>query len=156
MYLETFFPVGVGLFGVGISAAALSAGSGGGDFSRPVYSSIPTGRLLVGDAVRRSAGLDILPGSSTLRYHEKIPVATLHGRLPASPGSLAHNRLSHSSGTRCETFPSNLRILRKTSNAAQAALRHSHPFSHQPNELALSQNISRSTKLYKEHTKKQY
>ena len=30
---------------------------------------------------------------------EKLRVATLHGRLPTSPGSLAHNRLSHSSGT---------------------------------------------------------
>ena len=35
--------------------------------------------------------------SSTLV--EKLRVATLHGRLPTSPGSLAHNRLSHSSGT---------------------------------------------------------
>ena len=30
-----------------------------------------TGRLLAGDVVGRSAGLDILPGSFTLRYHEK-------------------------------------------------------------------------------------
>ena len=30
---------------------------------------------------------------------EKLRVATLYGRLPTSPGSLAHNRLSHSSGT---------------------------------------------------------
>ena len=30
---------------------------------------------------------------------EKLRVATLHGRLPTSPGSLAHNRLSHSSVT---------------------------------------------------------
>ena len=59
---------------------------------------------------------------------EKLRVATLHGRLPTSPGSLAHNRLSHTRPVRYETFLSNLRILRKTSNAAQAALRHSHPF----------------------------
>ena len=32
-------------------------------------------------------------------HSEKLRVATLHGRLPTSPGSLAHNRLSHSSGT---------------------------------------------------------
>ena len=89
-----------------------------------------TGRLLVGDAVRRSVGLDILPGSSTLRYHEKLRVAFLHGRLPTFPGSLAHTRLSHTRPVRCETFLSNLRILRKTSNAALAALRHSHPFLH--------------------------
>ena len=39
-------------------------------------------------------------GHSTCRIHgEKLRVATLHGRLPTSPGSLAHNRLSHSSGT---------------------------------------------------------
>ena len=59
---------------------------------------------------------------------EKLRVATLHGRLPTSPGSLAHNRLSHTRPVRYETFLSNLRILRKTSNAALAALRHSHPF----------------------------
>ena len=57
-------------FRTGIFAAALPAGSGGGDLSRPVFSSTLTGRLLVGDAVRRSVGLDILSGSSTLRYHE--------------------------------------------------------------------------------------
>ena len=34
-----------------------------------------------------------------LAQYEKLRVATLHGRLPTSPGSLAHNRLSHSSGT---------------------------------------------------------
>ena len=59
---------------------------------------------------------------------EKLRVATLHGRLPTSPGSLAHNRLSHTRPVRYETFPLYFRILRKTSNAAQAALRHSHPF----------------------------
>ena len=59
---------------------------------------------------------------------EKLRVATLNGRLPTSPGSLAHNRLSHTRPVRYETFLSNLRILRKTSNAALAALRHSHPF----------------------------
>ena len=67
-----------------MSAAALSAGSGGGDLSRSVHSSTLTGRLLVGDAVRRSVELDILPGSSTLRYHEKLRVATLHGGLSTS------------------------------------------------------------------------
>ena len=35
---------------------------------------------------------------STTKY-EKLRVATLYGRLPTSPGSLAHNRLSHSSDT---------------------------------------------------------
>ena len=58
------------------------------------------------------------------RVNEKDRVATLNGRLPTSPGSLAHNRLSHSSGT-----VRNLSLtLPNTSNAAQAALRHSHPF----------------------------
>ena len=36
---------------------------------------------------------------SKLALFEKLRVATLYGRLPTSPGSLAHNRLSHSSGT---------------------------------------------------------
>ena len=38
-------------------------------------------------------------GKGPKRQCEKDRVATLHGRLPTSPGSLAHNRLSHSSGT---------------------------------------------------------
>ena len=63
-----------------------------------------------------------------IKQFEKLRVATLNGRLPTSPGSLAHNRLSHTRPVRYETFLSNLRILRKTSNAALAALRHSHPF----------------------------
>ena len=65
---------------------------------------------------------------ATAKHCEKLRVATLHGRLPTSPGSLAHNRLSHTRPVRYETFLSNLRTLRKTSNAALAALRHSHPF----------------------------
>ena len=59
---------------------------------------------------------------------EKLRVATLHGRLPTSPGSLAHKQALNTRPVRYETFLSNLRILRKTSNAALAALRHSHPF----------------------------
>ena len=73
---------------------------------------------------------------------EKLWVATLHGRLPTSPGSLAHNRLSHTRPVRYETFLSNLRILRKTSNAALAALRHSHPF------LTLAKRIGLEPKTY--------
>ena len=37
--------------------------------------------------------------ANTAKAFEKLRVATLYGRLPTSPGSLAHNRLSHSSGT---------------------------------------------------------
>ena len=37
--------------------------------------------------------------ATALGNFEKLRVATLYGRLPTSPGSLAHNRLSHSSGT---------------------------------------------------------
>ena len=45
-----------------------------------------------------------------------------------SGSNLTRSTGSHTRPVRYETFPSNFRTLRKTSNAAQAALRHSHPF----------------------------
>ena len=88
-----------------------------------------------------------------LELFEKLRVATLHGRLPTSPGSLAHNRLSHSSGTVRNLslkLPNTSENFKRCTNCSQTLA----PFSHtSQTNLALSQNISRSTKLYKEYTK---
>ena len=95
-------------------------------------------------------------GHSSWELHaplpRKNPVATLHGRLPASPGSLAHNRLSHSSGT-VETFLQTSEYFGKLQTLHKLLSDTCTLFSHWPNELTLSQNISRCTKLNKEHTK---
>ena len=110
------------------SQAALEPKGG----QRPVVVSLPA-RCNMG-STRRNGKQQLPSGNlpcNTASWDtacEKLRVATLHGRLPTSPGSLAHNRLSHTRPVRYETFLSNLRILRKTSNAALAALRHSHPF----------------------------
>ena len=60
---------------------------------------------------------------------EKLRVATLYGRLPTSPGSLAHNRLSHSSGTVRNlslTLPNTSENFKRCTSCSQTLA----PFSH--------------------------
>ena len=60
---------------------------------------------------------------------EKLRVATLYGRLPTSPGSLAHNRLSHLSGTVRNlslTLPNTSENFKRCTSCSQTLA----PFSH--------------------------
>ena len=92
------------------------------------HSSTLTGRLLVGDVVRRSVGLDILPGSSTLRYQEKLRVATLHGRLPTSPGPFSSQQALTLVRYGTKPFLHTSEYLGKLQTLHKLLSEHSHPF----------------------------
>ena len=90
-------------------------------------------------------GLDILPGSSTLRYHEKLPAATLYGRLPpllifSSQQALTLVRYGTKPFSQTSECFGKLQTLHKLLSDTRTL------FSHQPNELALTLKASPHTK----------